>query len=170
MYARCITSWRYPRVFSAYTHVHMYSCANILFTQSIRTYILYTVVSRANGIRACLAHVHMYSCTYGWICILVYEYSDINKCVTCWCCSCCFGTHQRVHMFACIDRTQPHPPGAVPIYYVPSSRTVSQRTLRSTCYTFFEGGPLTHGSWWGNIVNRKPPRGGGGSFDQYVYW
>jgi len=26
---------------------------------------------------------------------------------------------------------------------------------------FFEGGPLTHGSWWGNIVNRKPPRGGG---------
>jgi len=39
---------------------------------------------------------------------------------------------------------------------------------RSTWYKFFEGGPLTHGSWWGNIVNRKPPRGGGGgSFDQY---
>jgi len=26
---------------------------------------------------------------------------------------------------------------------------------------FFEGSPLTHGSWWGNIVNRKPPRRGG---------
>jgi len=30
-----------------------------------------------------------------------------------------------------------------------------------TWYKSFEGGPLTHGSWWGNIVNRKPPRGGG---------
>ena len=27
---------------------------------------------------------------------------------------------------------------------------------------------LTHGSWSGNIVNRNPPRGGGGSFDQSV--
>jgi len=32
---------------------------------------------------------------------------------------------------------------------------------RRTWYKSFEGGPLTHGSWWGNIVNRNPPRGGG---------
>ena len=33
---------------------------------------------------------------------------------------------------------------------------------QSTLYVaFLEGDPLTHGSWWGNIVNRKPPRGGG---------
>jgi len=28
------------------------------------------------------------------------------------------------------------------------------------CTRCFEGGPLTHGSWWGNIVNRKPSQGG----------
>jgi len=33
--------------------------------------------------------------------------------------------------------------------------------VQRTWYKFFEEGPLTHGSWWGNIVNRKPPRGGG---------
>jgi len=32
---------------------------------------------------------------------------------------------------------------------------------RSTWYKFFEGGPLPAGSWSGNIVNRKPPPGGG---------
>jgi len=32
---------------------------------------------------------------------------------------------------------------------------------RRTWYKSFEGCPLTHVSWWGNIVNRKPPRGGG---------
>jgi len=32
---------------------------------------------------------------------------------------------------------------------------------RSTWYKFFEGGPLPPGSWLGNIVNRKPPRGEG---------
>ena len=31
----------------------------------------------------------------------------------------------------------------------------------STWYKFFEGGPLPPGSWSGNIVNRKTPRGGG---------
>jgi len=35
---------------------------------------------------------------------------------------------------------------------------------RRICTRFFEGGPLTQGSWWGNIVNRKPSRGGGGFF------
>ena len=43
---------------------------------------------------------------------------------------------------------------------------VQEDPPRRTWYKFFEGGPLTHGSWWGNIVNRKPPRGGGVSFDQ----
>jgi len=28
-------------------------------------------------------------------------------------------------------------------------------------YQVIEGGPLTHGSWCGNVVNRKPPQGGG---------
>jgi len=37
---------------------------------------------------------------------------------------------------------------------------------RRTCTKCFEGAPLTHGSWWGNIINRQPPWGGGVSFDQ----
>ena len=32
---------------------------------------------------------------------------------------------------------------------------------------FFRGGPFSTGSWLGNMINRKPPRGWGGSFDQY---
>jgi len=32
---------------------------------------------------------------------------------------------------------------------------------RRICTRCFEGGPLTHGSWWGNIINRKLPQGGG---------
>jgi len=31
--------------------------------------------------------------------------------------------------------------------------------MSALSHKFFEGGPLTHGSWWGNTVNRKPPRG-----------
>jgi len=60
-----------------------------------------------------------------------------------------------------VDGKNIPPPGGFPIYYVPSSRTVCKRTPLSTWYKFFEGCPLTHGSWWGNIVNRKPLRGGG---------
>jgi len=41
-----------------------------------------------------------------------------------------------------------------------------KRTPLGYFYYFFEGGPFTHGSWWGNIVNRNPPRGEGVSFDQ----
>jgi len=43
-----------------------------------------------------------------------------------------------------VDRKKPPPSGGFPI-----------------CTTFFEGGPLPPGSWVGNIVNRKPSRGGG---------
>ena len=45
-----------------------------------------------------------------------------------------------------LDRKNTPPPGGFPIYYVPSSRTLSKRTLGSTWYKFFEGGPLIHGS------------------------
>jgi len=37
--------------------------------------------------------------------------------------------------------------------------------VKRLCTRCFEGGPLTHGSWWGNIVNKKPPRGGG-----FLWW
>jgi len=58
-------------------------------------------------------------------------------------------------------------PGGFSISCVPWSRTREEEDPpRSTWYKFFEGGPLPSGSWSGNIVNRKPPRGGGVSFDQ----
>ena len=37
----------------------------------------------------------------------------------------------------------------------------SEAPPRRTWNKFLEGGLLTHGSWWGNKVNRKHPRGGG---------
>ena len=65
-----------------------------------------------------------------------------------------------------VDQKKPPPPGGFPIYYVPSSRTVCKRPPRRICTRFYEGVPLIHGSWWGNIVNRKPPGGDWVSFDQ----
>ena len=38
------------------------------------------------------------------------------------------------------------PPGGIPIYYVPSSRTVCKRTLEALGTKIFEGGPLTPAS------------------------
>jgi len=37
-------------------------------------------------------------------------------------------SYTYVYMYAHIDRKKPPPPGGFPIYYVPSSRTVSKRT------------------------------------------
>ena len=59
-----------------------------------------------------------------------------------------------------IERTPP-PPGGVPIYYVPWSRTVCKRFYDKMRPSHLVVKSLTHGSWSGNIVNRKPPRGGG---------
>jgi len=53
------------------------------------------------------------------------------------------------------------PPGGFPIYFVPSSRTVWKRTPSKDLYQVLRGGPSYTRFWWGNIVNRKPPWGGG---------
>ena len=63
---------------------------------------------------------------------------------------------------------KPPPPGGFPICYAPSlARTVSKRTPLKHLVQIPRGGPLTHGSWWGNIVNRKPLPGGGGFRSKY---
>jgi len=61
-----------------------------------------------------------------------------------------------------VDRTPPPPPGGGSYWlcFLLKNR-VEEDPPRRTWYKSFEGGPLTHGSWWRNIVNRKPPRGGG---------
>jgi len=60
-----------------------------------------------------------------------------------------------------IDRKKPHPPGGFSIYYVPWSRAVCKRFHDDMRRSHLVVESLTHGSWSGNIVNRKPPRGGG---------
>ena len=55
------------------------------------------------------------------------------------------GSTERVDFFfdSLIERTPP--PGGFAIYYVPSSRTVSERNpLEEPGTNFFEGGLLTH--------------------------
>ena len=58
--------------------------------------------------------------------------------------------------------TEPPPPGGVS-YLLCSliKKRRSEDPPRRICTKFFEGGPLTHGSWRGNLVNRKPPWEGG---------
>jgi len=53
------------------------------------------------------------------------------------------------------------PPGGCSIYYVPWSRAVCKRFHDEMRRSHLFMKSLTHGSWSGNIVNRKPPRGGG---------
>jgi len=45
------------------------------------------------------------------------------------------------------------------------SALIFQKRIRTRC---FEWGPLPPGSWLGNLVNRKPPLGGGVSCNQIV--
>ena len=51
------------------------------------------------------------------------------------------------------------PPGGFSIYYVPWSRAVCKRFHDEIRRSHLVVKSLTHGSWSGNIVNRKPPRG-----------
>jgi len=60
-----------------------------------------------------------------------------------------------------IDRKKPPPPGGFSIYYVPWSRAVCKRFHDEMWPSHLVVKSLTHGSWSGNIVNRKSPRGGG---------
>jgi len=62
--------------------------------------------------------------------------------------------------FTLIERNPP-PPGGVSIYYVPWSRAVCTRFHEEMRWSHLVVKSLTHGSWSENIVNRKPPRGGG---------
>jgi len=58
-----------------------------------------------------------------------------------------------------VDRKKPPPRGFLFTMF-PHQEPWVRGLLRRICTRSFEGGPLTHGSWWGTIVNRKPPRGG----------
>jgi len=70
----------------------------------------------------------------------------------------------RVWCFVLLNLTkEPSPPGEVSYLLCSPIKSVRKRTR---C---FEGGPLTQGSWWGNIVNRKTSRGGG-FFRSNRYW
>jgi len=63
------------------------------------------------------------------------------------------------HMGSWFDRKKP-PPGRFSIYYVPWSRAVCKRFHDVMRPSHLVVKSLTHGSWSGNIVDRKPPRGG----------
>ena len=67
-----------------------------------------------------------------------------------------------------IDRKKLPPPGEFPIYYVPSSRTVSKRNPLKEFVPGASRGVLLLTVLVGNIVNRKPggpPPGGGDQSD-----
>jgi len=53
------------------------------------------------------------------------------------------------------------PLGGGSIYYVPWSRAVCKRFHDEMRRSHLVVKSFTHGSWSGNIVHRKPPRGGG---------
>jgi len=72
------------------------------------------------------------------------------------------------NLFVNFDRKNTPPPGGFSIYYVPWSRAVCKRFHDEMRRSHLVVKSLTHGSWSGNIVDRKPPPGGGNSFDQLV--
>ena len=58
------------------------------------------------------------------------------------------------------DRKKPSPRGGSYLQCSLIKNREQEDLPRSTWYKFFKRGPLTHGSLWGNIVNRKSSRGG----------
>ena len=66
-------------------------------------------------------------------------------------------TNGIIDIYILIERNPP--PGGVS--YSLCSPIKEDDPLRRICTRCFEGGHLSQGSWLGNIVNRKPPRGGG---------
>jgi len=66
-----------------------------------------------------------------------------------------------IYLGACWSKETPPPGGVSYLLFSLIKNRVWEETPRRICTKFFKGGPLTHGSWWGNIVNRKPPRSGG---------
>ena len=70
-----------------------------------------------------------------------------------------------INLWFGIQSNETPPPGKV--FYLLCSLFKNQEEEdppRNTWYKFFGGGPLPPGSWLGNIMNRKPPRGGGAVF------
>jgi len=64
-------------------------------------------------------------CSCACVCVFICVRVRVRACVCV-----CVCVRVRVSEFVCVqvDRKKPHPPGGFPIYYVPSSRTVSKRT------------------------------------------
>jgi len=78
--------------------------------------------------------------------------------------------YMYIYIYIYIDRKKPPPPGGLCIYYVPGSRAVCKRFHDDMRPSHLVVKSLTHSSWSGNIVNRKPPRGGGFlSINIYTY-
>ena len=72
--------------------------------------------------------------------------------------------------YTLIERTFPPPGGGS---YQPCSlikNPEGEDPPRSIWYKLFDGGPFPPGCWSGNMVNRKPPGGGGGSFDNFAFF
>jgi len=68
-------------------------------------------------------------------------------------------THCTCHQAIWSKETPP--PGGFSIYYVTWSRAVCERFHDEMRLSHLVVKSLTHGSWSGNIVNRKPSQGGG---------
>ena len=68
---------------------------------------------------------------------------------------------QRYSIYTSWSKETPLPGGVRYLLCSLIKSRVQEDPPRSTWYKSFEGGPLAHGSWWGNIVNTKPRRGGG---------
>jgi len=62
-----------------------------------------------------------------------------------------------------VDWKKPAPPGGVSYHKVtmfPHQEPCVREPPSKDFTRFFEGGPLTHSFWWGNIDNRETPRAG----------
>jgi len=111
----------------------------------------HTIIFAVCGYQGVISLIRVSRVTYEWI-TSPHQHPRYSQCV---------GIKESNHSYKLIERTPP-PRGVFPIYYVPWSRD-------QFWGWFFRGGPLPPGSWSGNIVNWKTPRGGPGggvSFDQ----
>ena len=138
VWCTCLLSIHVSRHIQIYMfRVYIYTCFIVWYTC-----ILYMICVSCHDVYDASCDIHVY---YIYMSHDIYIYT-------------CF---VYIHVSRQIDRKKPPPPGGVSIYYVPWSRAVCKRFHDEMRPSHLVMKSLTHGSWSGNIVNRKPPRGGG---------
>jgi len=143
--------------------MYVYICIYVYVYMYAQIYILEISLDK-DGHNSCEVRVCVYVCAWDCVCVC-FDWNQSRSKLS-----------QVIWGRCCVPKTLEHiywsqetpPPGGFLFTMFPNQEPGGRGPPRSTWYKFFEGGPLPLGSWWGNILYRKPPQGGG-PCNQYAH-